>query len=148
MKSREEVQALKEGDILWDKMTRDHNGNPLKWKVVGELKPSRHNPESFLRQIELILELSDEEIEKLKLEVPREEHDILENLKELKGYKVLNEDSMYDYTTDETIARLTFVLWDMEDGITPELKEEFQKLSSKILSRRSAKERLERLDLI
>ena len=148
MKSKEEVQSLKEGDILWDKMTRDHEGNPLQWKVSGEMQIARHNKESFIRRIELVMELTDEEIDDLKAKLEGADPEVLDNLKNLKGYKVLNEDTMYDYTKNQAIAKLTFILWDMEDGMTQELIEQFEEVSTELLSHKTLEERFKKLDLM
>ena len=128
MKTSEEVENLPEGTVLWDKMTRDHEENPLQWKIVGPHQKARHNSNVFIRRMELSFELTDDE----KLDLTEKQGLTAKQVESLRGYKALSQDNMYDFTTNETLARLSFAMWDLEDGVTPDNYEALQKLVAQL----------------
>lgn len=134
MKSREDVEALKSGDILYDKMTRDQHGKPLKWKIVGPTMQARHNPEFFIRAVELV-EDAENPIEGPDAEAQR-------------GYQNISPDNMDQFCRNEDIAHATFILWDMEDGMTQELRDRLWSIVDKILQSPTTGKRFKNLDLL
>ena len=134
MKSREEVEALKEGDLLYDKMTRDQHGKPLVWKVAGPLRQARNNPDYWIRQIELVEE------EEKPVEGPDAEAQ--------RGYHVINPENMEQLCSNEDIAEAYFILWDLEDGITEELRDKLWNVVDRIIQSPTVGQRFKGLDLL
>jgi len=133
MKEREEVERLVEGELLYDKMTRDQHGNPLVWKVIGPLQQARHNKDYFIRQVELV-EDEEEKIEGEDAEAQR-------------GYQVISPDNMDQFCKNQDIARLYFLLWDMEDGITGDQLILLRRIVDRLESKPTMAERLKGLGL-
>lgn len=132
MKTPKEVEALAEGDILYDKLSYDKNGNPLSYKITGPHQKARHNEEYFIRRMELI---EDEKPEG-------------EDAESVRGYYSINPENLDQFCKDEEIARVYHLLYKMEDGITVKLRNALWEVVDKILQKPSVQERFKGLDLM
>ena len=90
----EELENLEVGTLVYDKTCADDSGEPLTWEIASPVIRAKHNPDYFMRQINLLSQTNDES---------------------QLGYQVLTKENVSQVTRDKTVARLYITLNEIEN---------------------------------
>lgn len=109
---REDIEVIEMDTILWDKVSWDVHGEPLRWKIVGNFKIARHNEDYWIRRIEL------------QSEEPVDENQ--------RGLTYITRENVRQLTRTYEYAALAVLAEQLDRGVTTDLKKKLGDLYNAI----------------